>query len=272
MSMSPFSKLLGRPIAASMIVSSLSLMGLVSIFRLPLGLLPNLANPGVTVLTRYPGVSSDAIERILTIPIEREMRDIPSIEKILSSSSDGESRVHLVFYPDTDVDIRMLDVREKLFQLEDRLPREVEPPSVLRYDPSNRPVFIVSFSPPESGDEPFRRLREIVEFQIKPAFERIRGVSEVSIGGGSEREIQLQIDPHRPPPLMMEICLFPPAVSMQVDRSSMRIQGYCRSGKLERSSCRCKHRLATENPGVHRFLSTPSQRFAIRSAIRPAFL
>jgi len=197
MSMSPFSKLLGRPIAASMIVSSLSLMGLVSIFRLPLGLLPNLANPGVTVLTRYPGVSSDTIERILTIPIEREMRDIPSIEKILSSSSDGESRVHLVFYPDTDVDIRMLDVREKLFQLEDRFPREVEPPSVLRYDPSNRPVFIVSFSPPESGDEPFRRLREIVEFQIKPAFERIRGVSEVSIGGGSEREIQLQIDPHR---------------------------------------------------------------------------
>ncbi|EHQ05104.1 efflux RND transporter permease subunit [Leptonema illini] len=195
--MSGFSKLLGRPVAASMIVSSLSLLGVVSIFRLPLGLLPNLASPGVTILTRYPGVSSDTIERILTIPIEREMRDIPSIEKILSSSSDGESRVHLVFYPDTDVDIRMLDVREKLFQLEDRFPREVEPPSVLRYDPSNRPVFIVSFSPAQATDEQFKRLREIVEFQIKPAFERIRGVSEVSVGGGSEREIQLQIDPHR---------------------------------------------------------------------------
>jgi len=197
MSMSLFSRLLGRPIAASMIVSSLSLLGAVSILRLPLGLLPNLASPGVTVLTRYPGVSSDAIERILTIPIERQMRDIPSIEKILSSSSDGESRVHLVFYPDSDVDIRMLDVREKLFQLEDRFPREVEPPSVLRYDPSNRPVFIVSFSPATANDEQFKRLREIVEFQIKPAFERIRGVSEVSVGGGSEREIQLQIDPHR---------------------------------------------------------------------------
>lgn len=197
MSMSLFSRLLGRPVAASMIVSSLSLLGAVSILRLPLGLLPNLASPGVTVLTRYPGVSSDAIERILTIPIERQMRDIPSIEKILSSSSDGESRVHLVFYPDTDVDIRMLDVREKLFQLEDRFPREVEPPSVLRYDPSNRPVFIVSFSPAAANDEQFKRLREIVEFQIKPAFERIRGVSEVSVGGGSEREIQLQIDPHR---------------------------------------------------------------------------
>lgn len=195
--MSGFSKLLGRPVAASMIVSSLSLLGVVSIFRLPLGLLPNLASPGVTILTRYPGVSSDAIERILTIPTERQMRDIPSIEKILSSSSDGESRVHLVFYPDTNVDIRMLDVREKMFQLEDRFPREVEPPSVLRYDPSNRPVFIVSFSPAKATDEQFKRLREIVEFQIKPAFERIRGVSEVSVGGGSEREIQLQIDPHR---------------------------------------------------------------------------
>ncbi len=189
--------LLKRPVAASMIVTSLSLLGAISILRLPVALLPNLASPGVTVLIRYPGVSSDAIERILTIPVERRLRDLPDLDTILSSSGDGESRVHLVFTPGTDVHMRMLDVREKLFEIEDRFPREVEPPSVFRYDPSDRPVYIVSFSHDEKNSSSLQQLFEIVEFQIKPRFERIHGISEIFTGGGAEREIHLQVDPHR---------------------------------------------------------------------------
>jgi len=185
---------LKKPVMSLMVVAGICVLGSVALTRIPVGLLPNLASPGITIITRYPGVEAQKIEEILTVPIERQVSDISEIENMISVSSEGESKVNLVFSHDADVKVKILEASEKIFQIRSRFPREVQEPSIIQYDPGDRPVFIISF---ESDRIDLKKLREIIDRQVKPRFERIDGVSEVFVGGGYEREIQIIADPGR---------------------------------------------------------------------------
>lgn len=183
-----------KPVMSAMLALAFSMLGAISIPRLPVGLLPNLASPGITVITRYPGVSAEKIEELITIPVERAVSDIPGIEKIVATSSEGESRVNLIFDYNSDIKVNILESSERVRLVRANWPREVNEPAIVRYDPSDKPVFIVSFA---SERHDLKVLREIVDRRFKPRFERIDGVSEVFVGGGFEREIQVLADPAR---------------------------------------------------------------------------
>lgn len=190
----PERSLIDRPILTSMLLLAFVLLGIVALPRLTVGLLPNVAAPGLTVITRYPGVSPEKIEELLSIPLERQLSDIAGIYKLLSVSSEGESRINLIFHHDVNVEIKMLEASEQVQRIRSSFPREVEEPGIVRFDPSNRPVFILSL---HSDELDLKQLRELADRKIKLHFERISGVSEVIVGGGFEREIQLNVDPHR---------------------------------------------------------------------------
>ena len=177
-----------------MILASSCMLGVISVFKLPVGLMPNLSSPGITIITRWSGVAAGKVEEIITIPVERVVSDIPGIEKMLSTSSDGESKINLIFAHDSDIMVKIVDASERIYLIRDDFPREVEQPSIIQYDPTNKPVYIMSFS---SERYDLKDLREIVDKQIKLQFERIEGVSEVFVGGGFEREIQVTADPGR---------------------------------------------------------------------------
>ena len=183
-----------KPVMSTMLALAFGMLGIISIPRLPVGLLPNLASPGITVITRYPGVSAEKIEELITIPVERAVSDIPGIEKIVATSSEGESRVNMIFDYDSDIKVNILESSERVRLVRSNWPREVNEPAIVRYDPSDKPVFIISFS---SERHDLKVLREIVDRRFKPRFERVDGVSEVFVGGGFEREIQVQADPSR---------------------------------------------------------------------------
>lgn len=186
--------LIGRPVACLMITTSASLLGIISLGLLPVGLLPDASSPGITIITRYPGVSADALERFLTIPLERTVSDLGGIEEMLSSTGDGESRIHLLFARNTPIDVRILEASERIAAVRQHFPREVEEPSVVRYDPSDRPVFVVTFA---SNSYDLKAIRSIVDQKIKLRYERIPGVSEVFVSGGYEREIHVTVAPDR---------------------------------------------------------------------------
>lgn len=169
---------------------------------LPLELLPQTHSPGLTVLVRWPNVAATRIERQVTIPAEQALADLAGIRDIRSESRAGEARINLVLDYSVDVDSRMLEAAEKIRRLRARLPPDVQPPVLLRYDPDDRPVFVVSFAPridsrrpaPGTSANAQRRLqetRQLVERNVKPLLERIDGISEVSVSGGHEREIQV---------------------------------------------------------------------------------
>lgn len=174
-----------------MMLSIMLMLGIVSLFRLPVGYMPDMASPGITVITRQPGVSPEKIEDTLTIPIERTVSDISGIEQLLSVSSEGESRINLIFDYESNIQSKILETSEKIQTIRDRFPRDVQEPYIVRYDPSDRSIFIVSFSSETMG---LKDLRELIENEIKIKFERIEGVSQVFVGGGFEREIQIQLD------------------------------------------------------------------------------
>ncbi|WP_061249247.1 efflux RND transporter permease subunit [Leptospira alstonii] len=180
-----------RHITTFMLFVAVGIFGLISIPRLPVSLMPPTSSPAITILTRYPGISPSKIEEIITKPIEEQISGVGGIEDILSSSEEGESRINVIFKPGTKVSYRSLEVRSKIDLIRGNFPREVEEPAILRYDPTNKPIFIVKL---ESERYKLKELREFGENKYKKKFERIDGVSEIHVGGGFQREINIDID------------------------------------------------------------------------------
>lgn len=174
-----------------MLFLGIGIFGIFAIPKLPISLMPPSDSPAITILTRYPGISPSKIEEIITKPIEEQISGVGGIEDILSSSEEGESRINVIFKPGTKISYRSLEVRSRIDLIRGNFPREVEEPAILRYDPTNRPIFIVKL---ESERFKLKELREFGENKYKKRFERIDGVSEIHVGGGFQREINIDID------------------------------------------------------------------------------
>ncbi|MDV6234456.1 efflux RND transporter permease subunit [Leptospira ellisii] len=180
-----------RHVTTFMLFLGIGIFGAVAIPRLPVSLMPPSNSPAITILTRYPGISPSKIEEIITKPIEEQISGVGGIEDILSSSEEGESRINVIFKPGTKIAYRSLEVRSRIDLIRGNFPREVEEPAILRYDPTNRPIFIVKL---ESEKYKLKELREFGENKYKKRFERIDGVSEIHVGGGFQREVNIDID------------------------------------------------------------------------------
>ncbi len=178
-------------ISIFMAVAGLAITGIISIYKIPLSLMPPVKSPTLSVITEYPGIDPKGIERTITKPMERIIKTVPGIEEIYSSSEEGRSRINLNFSPKSDMKISALKLREKIELIGDRLPREARPPMVMGYDPSQRPIVIASIN---MEGQSLEDIREFTEQKVKPLMERIEGVSEVNISGGRIGEIHLEVD------------------------------------------------------------------------------
>ncbi len=183
-----------RPVLSTMLFTAMATLGITSAMRMKIDLLPPSNRPGITILTRYSGMTPYDIQKIITVPMERILSGISSIESIISESTDNESRVHVLFNRDADMRSRIMDVSENLQLIKDNFPREVEKPVILQYDPNKKPVYILTAA---STSLDTTRVRGIVENSIKPKFERIDGVSEIQVYGGRQREIQVLVPVER---------------------------------------------------------------------------
>lgn len=174
-----------------MLFAAMVFAGILSFPSLPVSLFPSDEYPALSVIIEYPGIDPDKIESIITCPVERIVKTVSGVKGMHSVSEDGKSRVNLTFEDGTDIKIAALNVREKVGLISDSFPDEVQEPQVLRFDPSERPVVIAAIdikklTPPE--------IRDYTNRIIKPALQRIEGVSEVNIAGGLIREIHIEVD------------------------------------------------------------------------------
>ncbi len=184
-------KILSRPITIIMIFLLFVIFGIISFFKLPLSLLPEQKTPWVSIIIEYPGVSPQKIESLITKPIEEKIATIPGIRRIESISEEGKSRINVQFDINKDINFAILDLRENVDIVKATFPREVQEPQIIKYDPSQSPVLIVSLSSKKLN---IQKLREIAEIKFKKIFQRIDGVSEIFISGGLQREIHVDID------------------------------------------------------------------------------
>ncbi len=180
-----------RPVTVFMFVLAVILFGLVSLDRLALNLLPNISYPSLTVQTDYADAAPEEIENLVTRPIEEAVGVVSGLTRISSTSRSGQSEVVLEFGWDTDMNLAALEVREKLDFV--TLPRDVQKPVILRFDPSYDPIMRLRLNSSES----LTKLRNLAERDLKKALESTDGVAAIKVIGGIEEQIQVEIDEKR---------------------------------------------------------------------------
>lgn len=180
-----------RPVTVFMFVLAVILFGLVSLDRLALNLLPDISYPSLTIQTDYPDAAPEEVESLITRPIEESVGVVPGLTRLSSVSRSGQSEVVLEFAWKTNMDLVALDVREKLDVV--NLPRDVERPVILRFDPTYDPIMRLQLA----GDLSLARLRYAAEKELKKNLESTEGVAAIKVIGGLEEQIRIEIDEKR---------------------------------------------------------------------------
>ncbi|MEX1311563.1 MAG: efflux RND transporter permease subunit [Candidatus Sulfomarinibacteraceae bacterium] len=180
-----------RRVTVLMCALAMAAFGVVGYQRLPLDLLPDISYPSLTVQTDFPDTAPAEVENLITRPVEEAVGVLRGLRTIHSVSRPGVSEVTLEFDWGADMDLLLLDVREKLDRL--ILPEEAEDPVVLRFDPSLDPIVRIALG----GTGDLTESRRLADRRLKQAFESLEGVASARIKGGLEEEIHVEVDQER---------------------------------------------------------------------------
>ena len=178
-----------RPIFTIMVVLIAVILGVISLIRLPVDLMPDISYPTLSISCNYENASPEEIEELITRPIEEAMSAVPGAEEVSSISMEGRGTVRVTFSWGTDLDAAANDIRDRLDRVIPRLPDDADRPRLRKFDLANFPILILGIS---SNLDPVQ-LRLIIEDQVKYRLERVSGVAAVDIWGGLEREIHINI-------------------------------------------------------------------------------
>ncbi|TGN19789.1 efflux RND transporter permease subunit [Leptospira idonii] len=184
-------KLSHRKVTVLMLVLGMVGFGIASYHELSFELMPKKETSILSIITRYPGNAPSRIEELITKPIENQIVGIGGIEKILSSSEEGESKITIFFQDKEVLKYKAVEIKSKVDMIRDKFPREVEEPYVVRFNPDDRPMFIIKLA---SSGEDLKSLRELAEKKYKTILEKIPGVGEVLVIGGRYREVRIDLN------------------------------------------------------------------------------
>lgn len=183
-----------RPITVLMSVLMVIMLGVFSLGRLKLELMPDMNLPFAAVITSYPGANPFEVEEHVTKPVESAMQGVGNFKTITSTSNENFSFVIVEFSQSTNMDTAFLDMRERLDVLE--LIEGAGNPSIMKFDPSMMPVMVVSITREfnTTEDQELILTSEWVESELMSKFESIDGVANVDIGGASDTVLELDLN------------------------------------------------------------------------------
>jgi HAE1 family hydrophobic/amphiphilic exporter-1 len=142
-----------------MVTMSVLVLGFLSLQRLPLKHMPEFSTANLVVNVDYPSSSPEEVERNITRPLEEILSTLDNLESISSTSSGSRANLRLEFQHGTDMDLKFLEIRDRIDQVRNRLPTDVERVSIRRWHDSDQPVL--RFSVSWSGDR--NELHQVVE-------------------------------------------------------------------------------------------------------------
>lgn len=179
-----------RPLLITVFFVTLILFGFISYKQLNYNLLPKFEANVIMVQTVYRGASSDEIQNVVTKPIEEAISAIEGVDKISSTSSEGVSIVTIQLKSGINTLDAQRDAERKINQINSTLPDDADDPVVNRFNTDEIPVLRISASANMSEPE----LYDLIDQKIKPVLSNVAGVGTVRLIGGSEREIQVNLD------------------------------------------------------------------------------
>ena len=185
-----------RPIAVVAAVLMALLFGLVALNTIPIQLTPDVRKPVITIETQWPGASPAEIEREIINEQEEVLRGLPGVEEMTSRSQDGQGDVTLEFQIGQDMDRALLLVANRLDRVSN-YPDEADEPTLDTAGTEDNPIAWFIVTREEGNERPIHTFRDLIEDTVQDRLERVPGVSKVNVYGGSEREVQVTVDPDR---------------------------------------------------------------------------
>ncbi len=185
-----------KPVTVIVGVILLVLFGVIGLFSMPYQLSPTVTEPEITVTTIWPGATPYEIERDIIEPQEQVLKGIPGLVQMESSSFNNQGSITLRFKVGTDLDAALLRVSNKVNEVPD-YPENVEKPFINATGAASSPVIWMIFRARPDNPTPIATYRTFFEDEIRQHIERVDGVADLFISGGTEKEMHIVVDPEK---------------------------------------------------------------------------
>jgi len=191
--MSPSRIFILRPIATSLLMVAIMLTGMVAYKQLPISALPEVDYPTIQVVTFYPGASPDVMASSVTAPLERQFGQVPGLQQMTSTSSDGSSVITLQFNLSLNIDVAEQEVQQSINASGTYLPVDLPtPPIYSKSNPADTPILTLALT---SATLPLSDVEDLADTRLAPKISQLPGVGLVSISGGQKPAVRIQANP-----------------------------------------------------------------------------
>jgi len=182
-----------RPIATSLLMVALLLVGIVAYQQLPISALPQVDYPTIQIVTLYPGASPDVTASSITAPLERQFGQLPGLNQMTSSSSFGASVITLQFNLDENIDVAEQEVQAAINSAQTFLPPDLPtPPIYSKVNPADAPILTLAMT---SDTMPLPKVEDLADTTFAQKISQLPGVGLVSISGGQKPAVRIQANP-----------------------------------------------------------------------------
>src|SRR5438270_11918033 len=191
--MNPSRLFILRPVATSLMMIGVLLIGIVAYRQLPVSALPEVDYPTIQVMTFYPGADPTVMSSSVTAPLERQFGQVPGLSQMTSTSSLGASVITLQFNLDQNIDIAEQEVQASINSAGTYLPVDLpNPPIYSKVNPADSPILTLSVS---SDTLPLSKVEDLADTQLAQKISQVTGVGLVSISGGQKPAVRVQANP-----------------------------------------------------------------------------
>ncbi|MGB7433980.1 MAG: efflux RND transporter permease subunit [Candidatus Acidiferrum sp.] len=191
--MSPSTPFILRPVATSLLMAAILLVGIVSYTQLPVSALPQVDYPTIQVLTFYPGASPDVVATTVTAPLERQFGQLQGLNQMTSTSANGNSVIVMQFALSLSIDVAEEEVQSAINAAQTYLPANLPaPPIYNKTNPADAPVLTLGVT---SSSIPLPQVEDLVDTRLSPKISQLSGVGLVSISGGQKPAVRIQANP-----------------------------------------------------------------------------
>jgi multidrug efflux pump len=182
-----------RPVATTLLMIGLFLVGMLGYLQLPVSALPQVDYPTIVVSTLLPGASADTMASAVTTPLERQLGQMPALSQMTSVSSFGSSQITIQFNLDRNIDAAEQDVQAAINAASNLLPRTLPtPPTYSKSNPADTPIITLAIS---SDTIPLDQVDDAADSILAQKISQVSGVGLVTLNGGQKPAVRVQVDP-----------------------------------------------------------------------------
>jgi len=191
--MSPSRQFILRPVATTLLMAAILLVGVVAYVQLPVSALPEVDYPTIEVVTFYPGASPDVVASSVTAPLERQFGQVPGLNQMTSTSSGGSSVITMQFALSLNIDVAEQEVQAAINAAQTYLPPGLPaPPIYSKSNPADAPILTLALT---SKTIPLSQVEDLADTRLAQKISQLPGIGLVSIVGGQKPAVRIQANP-----------------------------------------------------------------------------